>query len=225
MKPDKKRAILQALVEGCSVRSAERMTGAHRDSILRLLVRAGAHCEAILDREIRDVCTNSIQCDELWTYCHTKERHLQPGDPSEWGDQYCFIALERESKMILAHDVDKRDDVTAHRFVNTLSRRVGGPVQIFADGWAGYKTAIPRYFGARANFAQVIKNYDADSDEHRYTPPRVTSITHNWVCGAPRTGLITTSHVERSNWNVRTYLRRFTRLSNGFSRKLANLRV
>lgn len=226
MKPEKKRAILQALCEGCSVRSVERMTGAHRDSILRLLVRAGEHCEAIMEREISGVYTNSIQCDELWSFVGKKQRRLQPGDSSEWGDAYTFLGLERENKMILASHVGKRDDTSTDRFVSVLSRRVVGDVQIFTDGWSAYRSTIPRHFGARASFAQVVKHFDGDTDEsHRYSPPKVTSVEHVWVQGSPRTGLISTSHVERANWSVRTYLRRFTRLSNGFSRKLENLRA
>lgn len=226
LKIDKKRTILHMLCEGNSIRSVERMTGSHRDTIMRLLRRAGEHCEAILEQELCNVYTSSVQCDELWSFVHTKERRLRPSDPAEWGDAYTFLGLERESKLILAHEVGKRDEATTDQFVETLSRRVDGDVQIFTDGWSPYRRAIRRHFGSRAHFMQVVKRFDADADEsHRYSPPKVRSVEHVWVQGSPRSGLVSTSHIERFNWSVRTYQRRFTRLSNGFSRKLDNLRA
>lgn len=226
LKLEKKRMILSMLCEGCSVRSVERLIGVHRDTILRLLVRAGEHCQTIMDREIRDVYTSSIQCDELWTYVGKKERRLLPSDPMEWGDAYTFVGIDRETKMILAFEVGKRSHETTNRFVEVLSKRVEGDVQIFSDGYTPYRFAIPHYFGRRAHFAQVVKHFDGDSnEEHRYSPAGIASVEHVWVQGFPKAGQVSTSHVERSNWTIRGSLRRFTRLSNGFSRKLDNLKA
>ena len=226
LKIDKKRIILKLLCEGCTVRGVERVVGTHRDTILRLLLAAGEHCESILENEVRGVYTSSLQLDELWAYVGVKERRRTPDHPSEFGDAYTYLALDRETKFVPAFEVGKRDDPTTDSFVHALSERVIGEVQIFTDGWAAYRTAIPRHFGPRANFAQVVKYFDGDTDEnHRYSPPVVRSIEHVWIQGYPRAGLLSTSHVERHNWTVRTALRRFVRLGNGFSRKLANLRL
>ncbi len=214
------------MVEGCSIRSIERITGTHRDTVCRLLVRMGQHCDEIIDSEIRGVCTSSIQVDERWTYIGKKQRQRLPGDPEEWGDAYCFLAIDRESKSIPAYDIGKRTAETTDRFIELLSRRIGVETQILTDGFTPYRRAISAHFGKRAHFAQVIKHFDADSNEkHRYSPPKVRSIEHVWIQGYPRTGSVSTSHAERQNWTLRGHLRRFTRLSNGFSRKLACLRT
>ncbi len=117
MRPEKKRAILHALCEGCSVRSVERMTGVHRDSILRLLVRTGEYCESIMEREIDGIYTNSVQCDELWTFVHTKAKRVKPSDPQEYGDAYVWIALDSETKAVLAYHVGRRDGQSGFEFV------------------------------------------------------------------------------------------------------------
>ncbi len=226
LKIDKKRIILKLLCEGCSVRGVEQVVGAHRDTILSLLRRSGRHCESLLASEVRGIYTSSLQLDELWTFVGVKERRRTPDHPAEFGDAYTYLALDRETKFIPAFEVGKRDEPTTDGFVRTLSERVIGTVQIFTDGWPPYRTAIPRHFGQRANYAQVVKHFDGETDEsHRYSPPTVRSVEHVWVQGYPRAGLVSTSHVERHNWTVRTALRRFVRLGNGFSRKLANLRA
>ena len=222
----KKETILALLCESCSLRGVERAVGCHRDTAMRLLVTAGKHCEELLAQEVRGVCTSSIQCDELWGYVAKKQRHIEPGDPSEWGDAYCFLGIDRESKFIPAFELGKRDDATTDEFIRVLSERIEGEVQIFTDGWASYRASIPRHFGPRAHFMQVVKQFDGDTDdEHRYSPPHVVGVEHVWIQGFPRAGLVSTSHVERHNWTVRTALRRFVRLGNGFSRKLENLRA
>lgn len=223
---EKRRSVLALLCEGCSVRAIERLTRIHRDTVLRLLLRAGEHCHAVLDREIRGILCSSLQCDELWTFVHKKQRQVLPGDPPEYGDNYCYLAIDRESKLIAGFDLGKRDEPTTDRFIASLAQRIDGEVQIFTDGWSPYRRSIPRHFGSRAHFAQVVKHFgDNDDESHRYSPSTVRSVEHVWVQGYPQAGLVSTSHVERANWTIRGHLRRFTRRSNGFSRKLANLRA
>ena len=226
LKSDRKQAIIGLLVEGCSIRSIERVTGVHRDTICRLLVRVGEHCEEIMDREMRGLSCGSLQLDEMWGYVAKKQKRVRPDDPREFGDAYSYIALDRKTKLIPAIAVGKRDEPTTMAFVCDLSSRIDGEIQIFTDGWGAYKTAIPRYFGRRAHFVQIVKHFAGEPDErHRYSPPRVRSIEHIWIQGFPQARLVSTSHVERHNWTIRTHLRRLTRLSNGFSRKLKNLRA
>lgn len=227
LKKHKQQTIAMMLVEGCSIRAIERMTRVHRDTILRLLVRMGDHCEQIMDREVRELITSSVQCDELWTFVGKKERQLMPGDPAEYGDTYGYLAIERESKLVLAVEMGKRDEPTTDKFIETLSGRVTGNVQIFTDGWASYPPAIRRHFGDRAHYMQIIKHFAGENtdNDHRYSPPRASGIDHVWKQGFPQSELVSTSHIERHNWTTRTALRRFTRLSNGFSRKLENLRA
>ena len=225
LKREKQLAIVGMLVEGCSIRSIERITGVHRDTICRLLKRIGDHCEEIIDRELQDLYVQSVQVDELWGYIYKKERHLRAGDPSEWGDCYTFLGLEPESKLICAFDCGKRTHYTTDRFTEDLSRRLIGKLQVATDGFNAYRTAVPRHFGDLADYMQVVKNYDGDPDQHRYSPPKVRSVDRVWIQGMPNRELACTSHVERLNWSCRTYLRRLTRLSNGFSRKLENFRA
>lgn len=222
---ERQAQIASLLVEGCSIRSIERITGTHRDTICRLLARIGDHCEGIIDRELQNLSIESVQVDELWGYIQKKERRLQAGDPAEWGDAYTFVALDPQSKVILSFAVGKRTRETTDRFVEDLSGRINGPLQISTDGFGPYRRSIPRHFGQRAAYMQVVKYYDGDPDQHRYSPPKVRSIDRIWIQGFPRTELAGTSHVERLNWSIRTYLRRLTRLSNGFSRKLDNFRA
>ena len=222
---EKKRLILKLLCEGCTIRGVERVVASHRDTITRLLVRAGEHCESLMAENVRDVFTSSLQIDELWAYVGAKQARRKPEHPAEFGDAYTFLAIDRESKFVPAFEVGNRDDATTDTFIRMLSERVIGDVHVFTDGWGPYRQAIPRHFGDRAHFSQVIKHFDSDDEEHhRYSPPKVRSVEHVWIQGAPRAGLASTSHIERHNWTIRTALRRFVRLGNGFSRKLANLR-
>jgi len=225
LKKEKQIQIVALLTEGCSIRSIERIARVHRDTVCRLLVRIGDHCEGIIDQELQSLFVESIQVDELWGFIHKKERRLEPGDPSEWGDVYTFLGMEPESKLICGFDCGKRNFNTTDRFMDDLSRRLVGKLQVATDAFPAYKTAVPRHFGDRADYMQVVKSYDGDPDQHRYSPPKVRSIDRVWIQGMPNQEMACTSHVERLNWSCRTYLRRLMRLSNGFSRKLENFRA
>jgi IS1 family transposase len=167
----------------------------------------------------------SVQADEIWTYTYKKEKRVTLDDPRDYGDTYVFVAMDRKTKVVPCFAVGKRSEETTEQFVSDLSRRIDGNVQVFTDGYSHYKWSIPRYFGARADFAQVIKNYGEDADEHRYSPSRIRSIDHVWIQGFPDAALVSTSHIERQNLTMRMQMRRFTRLTNAFSKKLANLRA
>lgn len=225
LKPERQAQIVSLLCEGCSIRSIERITRVNRDTVCNLLARVGKHCEAIIDREVQGLHLEAVEFDELWGYVYKKQRRVQPGDPAEYGDNYTFLALCPNSKLILGFAVGKRTHETTDQFVANISRRIKGKVQVASDAWMPYRTTIPHHFGDRAPYMQVIKHYEGDADQHRYAPPKVRAVEHVWIQGMPEKRLACTSHIERFNWSCRTYTRRLTRLSNGFSRKAANLRA
>ncbi len=226
LKRDKQVAVVSMLCEGCSIRSVERITGVHRDTIMRLLVRVGEHCARILDEKLRGVHSTSIQADEIWAFVGKKQKQLRPGDPADFGDQFVFLAMDADSKVVLSHTVGKRNTATAIQLMRDLSSRVVGRVQLSTDGFNGYRIAVPHAFNGRADYMQVVKHYAAPTDgKHRYSPPTVVSITRLWVQGFPRQDRISTSYVERQNLTIRMQLRRLTRLTNAFSKKLANLKA
>ncbi|HTR97397.1 MAG TPA: IS1 family transposase [Candidatus Acidoferrales bacterium] len=227
---EKQAAVISGLIEGSSIRSVERVTGVHRDTIMRLLRRVGANCERIMDREMRGVRVRRVEADELWTFCRKKERRLSDQERAlpDFGDQYVFIALDPESKLVPAFAVGKRDVSTAVRFMADLATKVGtqARIQISTDAFAPYREAVERAFGSAADYAMVVKTFAAENPgPGRYAPPKVAEVVSTVVSGDPDEAWISTSHVERWNWSMRTQCRRFTRLAAGFSRNLDNLKA
>ncbi|MCH8275565.1 MAG: IS1 family transposase [Armatimonadetes bacterium] len=227
LKPSKQEAVIQGLVEGCSVRSLERMTGVHRDTILRLMVRVGDGCNRLLDESLRNLDCRQIQIDELWTFVGKKQRRLTPKDDRrEKGDFWTFIALDADTKLIPAHRVGKRNSATASAFLKDLASRLSSRVQISSDSLPAYIEAIWWAFDGDVDYAQVVKSYESEIiGPGRYSPPIVTSVAKSPILGSPNMDETSTSYVERVNLSLRTSLRRFTRLSLGFSRKVENLRA
>ena len=231
LKPEKKLlAVISAPVEGNSIRSVERMTGVHRDTILRLLVRVGERCQRILGERMRGFRSSHLQADEIWTFVGKKERYLTQEDRAneELEDQYVFVALDAESKLIPTFTVGKRDGETALRFMTALRERLDGKgrVQITTDGLAAYIGAIEQAFGSDADYAQLVKLYEAENPgPGRYSPPRVTEAISTPVSGNPDPRHISTSYVERQNLTMRMQMRRFARLTNAFFKKLGNLKA
>jgi IS1 family transposase len=228
LKRDKKVAALSMLLEGSSVRSTERITGVHRDTILRLMVRVGAACADFSDATLRNLNCRRIEVDEIRAFVAKKNRNVtEQDDWSRIGDQYTFVALDPETKLIPSYKVGKRTADTTVEFIDDLASRLSTPVQISSDGFPAYYQAIATSFGrGEVNYATVVKEYEETSaGRGRYSPPRVVSIEKDDLIGHPNMDLVSTSLVERSNLSIRTHCRRLTRLSLGFSKKLENFKA
>jgi hypothetical protein len=225
-------AILNLIVEGNSLRSITRLTGIHRTTIMKLMVRVGEQCKRMMDRWMNNLTLRHLEIDELWTFCLKKQGRIPVGhDDRLIGDQFVFVALDQETKLIPCYAVGKRNREVTVAFIEDLASRLvlpdlferGFHPQLSTDGFAAYPGAIDLAFAGRCQYGTIVKDYRNAEQPGRYGPPEMIGTERNVIHGHIDESEICTSHVERSNLNFRTFLKRFTRLALGFSKKRANL--
>jgi len=205
---DKKVSVIASLLEGNSVRSTERVTSVHRDTICRLLVEVGDRCNDLLDGSMRNLRCQFVQCDEIWTYVGKKQRHVRDGDSSELGHQWVFVAMDAETKLVPVFTVGKRNEETTWYFIHELAERVANRIQLTTDGFHFYQRQVEDAFGTEVDFAQLIKLYgqygqhDADA---KYSPSPIVEVISKVRTGDPDPAHICTSHIERQNLTMRMH--------------------
>jgi len=223
----KRTQIVQLLVEGMSLRAISRVADVSINTVTKLLVEVGTACEKFHDEQVVNVNSQRVQCDEIWSFVYAKDKNVEyaAAAPEGAGDAWTWTAIDADTKLIVSWFVGSRDADSANVFMQDVASRIKNRVQLTTDGYKPYLKAVDDAFDGEIDFAQLIKIYgtpQGDGNEKRYSPAECTGSEKKIIIGRPDETFISTSYIERQNLTMRMHMRRFTRLTNAFSKKIEN---